>query len=92
MRPVAAARRPPVSPIYTFTLTARRAHQLALHYGVRARCLPFDRPERETVIHEAIADLLLKGLVHSHAPLVIINTSIVGDKTFRTVQARTAQV
>ena len=38
------------------------------------------------------ADLLLKGLVHSHAPLVIINTSIVGDKPFRTVQARTAQV
>ena len=92
MARVAAALRPRVSPIYAFTLTPTLARQLALHYGVRARCLPFDRPERETVIHEAIADLLLKGLVHSHAPLVIINTSIVGDKTFRTVQARTAQV
>ena len=92
MARVAAALRPRVSPIYAFTLTPALARQLALHYGVRARCLPFDRPERETVIQEAIGDLLLKGLVHPHAPLVIINTSIVGDKTFRTVQARTAQV
>jgi hypothetical protein len=35
---------------------------------------------------------LIKGLVTPHAPLVIINTSIVGEKTYRTVQARTAQV
>ena len=92
MARVAAALRPRVSPIYAFTLTPNLARQLALHYGVRARCLPFERTERETVIQEAIGELLLKGLVHPHAPLVIINTSIVGDKTFRTVQARTAQV
>jgi len=92
MARVAAALRPRVSPIYAFTPTPELARQLALHYGVRARALPFDRPERETLIQEVIGDLLIKGLVHPHAPLVIINTSIVGDKTYRTVQARTAQV
>ncbi len=92
MARVAAALRPRVSPIYAFTPTPALARQLALHYGVRARALPFDRPERETLIQEVIGDLLIKGLVHPHAPLVIINTSIVGDKTYRTVQARTAQV
>ncbi|NBS06720.1 MAG: pyruvate kinase [Verrucomicrobia bacterium] len=92
MARVAAALRPRFSPIYAFTPTPTLARQLSLHYGVRARCLPFDRPERETVIQEVIGDLLLKGWVHPHAPLVIVNTTVVGDKTYRTVQARTAQV
>ena len=92
MARVAAALRPKVTPIYAFTPTVALARQLALHYGVRARCLPFERQEREVLIRDVIGDLLAKGLILPHAPLVIINTSIVGDKTYRTVQARTAQV
>lgn len=92
MARVAAALRPRVSPIYAFTPTPSLARQLALHYGVRARCLPFDRTERETMIQEVIAELLAQGLVQPHAPLVIINTSVVGDRVYRTVQARTADL
>ena len=44
------------------------------------------------MIQEVIADLLAQGLVQPHAPLVIINTSVVGDRVYRTVQARTADL